>query len=79
MEKMISIRNEKSQRAFDLVREKDALYLDVKCSDNKEHNKIVRIKLSDVLYQIWQAMKYNERKSFHKEIELWTKESVSNM
>ena len=79
LEKTISVRNEKCQRVFDLVREKDALYLDVKCSDNKNYNKIVRIKLSDMLYQIWQAMKYKERKGICEKIELWMKESASNI
>lgn len=53
MGKIAEIRNEEKCRTFDLIRETDALYIDVKCSDNGRHSKILRIKVSDVLYQIW--------------------------
>ena len=56
MGKIVEITNGGQERAFDLVREPDALYLYVKCSDVHKHSKIVKIKLSDVLYQIWRAM-----------------------
>ncbi len=56
MGKIVEITNGAQERAFDLVREPDALYLYVKCSDVHKHSKIVKIKLSDVLYQIWRAM-----------------------
>lgn len=53
MGKLTEIRNCTQDRAFDLIREPDALYLSVKCSDSNKHCKVVRIKVSDVLYQIW--------------------------
>ena len=49
MGKIAEITNAEQERAFDLIREPDALYLCVKCSDSKKHSKIVKIKLSDVL------------------------------
>lgn len=61
MGKIMEIKNDKQQRAFDLLREPDALYLEVKCSHSKDHSKIVRIKLSDVLYQVWRKMNEKEK------------------
>ena len=61
MGKIAEIRNSDRDRTFDLVREPDALYLSVKCSDNKGHSKILKIKVSDVLYQIWKNMTHREK------------------
>lgn len=63
MGKIAEIKNGNQDRAFDLLREPDALYLNVKCSDNKGHSKIVKIKLSDVLYQIWNKITTKEKKA----------------
>ena len=41
MGKIAGITNAEQERAFDLIREPDALYLCVKCSDSKKHSKIV--------------------------------------
>ena len=64
MEKLAKIINGERERAFDLVREPDALYLHVKCSDQYRHSKIVRIKVSDVIYQLWQKMERCEKHKF---------------
>ena len=53
MGKIAEIKNGGQDRTFDLLREPDALYLSVKCSDNKGHSKILKIKVTDVVYQIW--------------------------
>ena len=53
MGKIAEIINADQKRTFDLIREPDALYLSVKCSDNENHSKVLNIKLSDVLYQVW--------------------------
>ena len=74
MGKIAEIRNEEKCRTFDLVRETDALYIDVKCSDNGRHSKILRIKVSDVLYQIWGVMTSVEKRKACKMI----KDLVSN-
>lgn len=50
MSKIAEIKNGDQARTFDLMRESDALYLSVKCSDNRGHSKILQIKVSDVLY-----------------------------
>lgn len=68
MGKIAEIKNAEQCRTFDLVREPDALYLDVKCSDNGKHSKILRIKVSDVLYQIWKAMTSMEKRKACKMI-----------
>ena len=68
MGKIAEITNGEQERAFDLVREPDALYLHVKCSDVHKHSRIVRIKLSDVLYQIWKAMTSVEKRKACKMI-----------
>lgn len=39
MGKIAEITNAEQERAFDLIREPDALYLCVKCSDSKKHSK----------------------------------------
>lgn len=61
MGKIAEITNAEQERAFDLIREPDALYLCVKCSDSKKHSKIVKIKLSDVLYPVWREMSLLEK------------------
>lgn len=68
MGKLTEIRNCTQDRAFDLIREPDALYLSVKCSDSNKHCKVVRIKVSDVLYQIWDKMTRNEKQQACKMI-----------
>lgn len=50
MGKIAEIINADQKRTFDLIREPDALYLSVKCSDNENHSKVLKIKLSDALY-----------------------------
>lgn len=71
MGKIAEITNAEQEIAFDLIREPDALYLCVKCSDSKKHSKIVKIKLSDVLYQVWREMSLLEkRKTFKRFTEL---------
>lgn len=62
MGKIAEIINKEQERAFDLVREPDALYLCVKCSDSKKHSKIVKIKLTDVLYQVWRKKSFLEKR-----------------
>lgn len=66
MGKIAEITNAEQERAFDLIREPDALYLCVKCSDSKKHSKIVKIKLSDVLYQVWREMSLLEKQMTFK-------------
>ena len=66
MGKIAEITNAEQERAFDLIREPDALYLCVKCSDSKKHSKIVKIKLSDVLYQVWREMSVLEKRKTFK-------------
>ena len=52
MRKLIDVKNAEQEKAFELHGNPDALYLSVKCSDNKHHSRIVVIKVSDALYQI---------------------------
>ena len=66
MGKIAEITNAEQERAFDLIREPDALYLCVKCSDSKKQSKIVKIKLSDVLYQVWREMSLLEKRKTFK-------------
>lgn len=61
MGKIAEIRNEDQDRICDLLREPDALYLSVKCSSKKGHSKVLKIKLSDVLYQLGKNMTKAER------------------
>ncbi|MEE1257248.1 MAG: hypothetical protein UHN47_12145 [Lachnospiraceae bacterium] len=68
MGKIAEIKNGNQVRTFDLVRESDALYLSVKCSDNNCHSKIIKIKVSDVLYQIWKKMTGKEKREACKMI-----------
>lgn len=56
MRKLIDVKNEAQEKAFELQSDPDALYLSVKCSDHKHHHKVVVIKVSDVLYQIAMAI-----------------------
>lgn len=62
MGKIAEIINADQKRTFDLIREPDALYLSVKCSDNEKHSKVIKIKLSDVLYQVWKHMTSGEKR-----------------
>lgn len=62
MGKIAEIRNEDQERTFDLIREADALYLSVKCSDSNKHSRIIRVKVSDVFYQIWLKMTFAEKR-----------------
>lgn len=62
MGKIAEIINADQKRTFDLIREPDALYLSVKCSDNENHSKVLKIKLSDVLYQVWKYMTSSEKR-----------------
>ena len=62
MGKIAEIVNADQKRTFDLIREPDALYLSVKCSDKENHSKVLKIKLSDVLYQTWKHMTSSERR-----------------
>ena len=66
MGKIAEIRNDNQSRTFDLIREEDALYFSVKCSDNKGHSKFLRIKVSDVIYQLWNHMTYKEKQDAYK-------------
>lgn len=63
MSKIAEIKNGDQARTFDLLREPDALYLNVKCSDNKGHSKILKIKVTDVLYQVWNKMTGKEKRA----------------
>lgn len=56
MGKLIDVKNEDQEKAFELHSAPDALYLSVKCSNNKHHCRLVYIKVSDVLYQIAKAI-----------------------
>ena len=62
MGKIAEIINADQKRTFDLIREPDVLYLSVKCSDNENHSKVLKIKLSDVLYQVWKHMTSSEKR-----------------
>lgn len=62
MGKIAEIINADQKRTFDLIREPDALYLSVKCSDNEKHSKVIKIKLSDVIYQVWKHMTSAEKR-----------------
>lgn len=62
MGKIAEIINADQKRTFDLLREPDALYLSVKCSDKENHSKVLKIKLSDVLYQVWKHITFSEKR-----------------
>lgn len=66
MGKIAEIINADQKRTFDLIREPDALYLSVKCSDNENHSKVIKIKLSDVLYQVWKHMTSSEKRELFR-------------
>ena len=66
MGKIAEIINTDQKRTFDLIREPDALYLSVKCSDKEKHSKVIKIKLSDVLYQVWKHKKSSERQELYQ-------------
>lgn len=79
MGKIAEIINADQKRTFDLIREPDALYLSVKCSDNENHSKVLKIKLSDVLYQVWKHMTSSEKRElfrFFTQMNLADKESA---
>ena len=42
MGKIAEIINTDQKRTFDLIREPDALYLSVKCSDKEKHSKVLK-------------------------------------
>ena len=52
MGKLIDVKIAEQEKAFELHSDPDALYLSVKCSDNKHHSRIVVIIVCDALYQI---------------------------
>jgi hypothetical protein len=52
MGKLIDIKNGEQEKAFELHSCNNALYLSVKCSDNRKGHRYVDIKVSDVIYQI---------------------------
>ena len=56
MRKLVDVRNEDQEKAFELHSHSDGLYLSVKCSDNKHHYKVVFIRVSDMIYQIIKAI-----------------------
>lgn len=66
MGKIAEIINADQKRTFDLIREADELHLSVKCSDKGNHSKVLKIKLSEVIYQIWKHMTSNEKKELFK-------------
>lgn len=55
MGKLVDIKNGNLEKAFELHSDSQALYLSVKCSDNKKRCRYVDIKVSDLIYQITQA------------------------
>lgn len=69
MSKIAEIKNSDQARTFDLMRESDVLYFSVKCSDNRGHSKILQIKVSDVLYQIWKYMTLREKRDAIKTVQ----------
>lgn len=60
MEKLIDIKNKEQEKAFELHRDSNVLYLNIKCSDSRRHHKIVTINVSDVIYQIIKAIGSDE-------------------
>ena len=71
MAKIAEIINGDQERTFDLLREPIGLYLQVKIHDVKRKNRsrILRIAISDVLYQIWTKMTPTEKKALCTEID----------
>ena len=55
MGKLVDIKNGDQEKAFELHSDEEALYLSVKCSDNRKGHHYVDIKVSDVIYQIAKA------------------------
>lgn len=55
MSKLVDIKNGEQEKAFELHSDDQALYLSVKCSDNKKGHRFVDIKVSDAIYQIAKA------------------------
>lgn len=60
MSKLVDIKNGKLEKAFELHSDDEALYLSVKCSDNKKGHHFVNIKVSEVIYQISKAASSEE-------------------
>lgn len=60
MGKLVDIKNGEKEKAFELHSHDDALYLSVKCSNNKKGHRYVDIKVSDVIYQIAMATNKEE-------------------
>ena len=60
MGKLVDIKNGEQEKAFELHSDDKALYLSVKCSDNKKGHRFVDIKVSDAIYQIAKAASAEE-------------------
>ena len=71
MAKIAEIINGDQERTFDLLRESAGLFLQVKIHDGKRKNRsrILRIAISDVLYQVWTKMTPMEKKDLCTEID----------
>lgn len=78
MEKIAEIINGNQERTFDLLRESTGLYLQVKIHDGKRKNRsrILRIAISDVLYQVWTKMTPTEKKVLCTEIDKLKKSDI---
>jgi hypothetical protein len=68
MGKLVDIKNGAQEKAFELHSDDNALYLRVKCSDNKRGHRYVDIKVSDVIYQIAQAASPEEWKGVRNQL-----------
>jgi hypothetical protein len=71
MAKIAEIINGEQDRTFDLLREPTGLFLQVKIHDSKRknHSRILRITISDVLYQVWKKMTPAEKKALCNELD----------
>lgn len=78
MAKIAEIINRDQERTFDLLRETTGLYLQVKIHDGKRKNRsrILRIAVSDILYQIWTKMTPTEKKVLCAEIDKLKKSDI---
>lgn len=65
MAKIAEIFNGEQDRTFDLLREQSGLFLQVKIHDCKRrgHSRILKITISDILYQMWKKMTPKEKKA----------------
>ena len=68
MGKIIEIRNDNNRRICDLVRESKELYLSVKCNDNKCNSKILKIKITTLLYHILSNITEEEKNILIREL-----------